>query len=122
VSQNDVSTFVLASAVACVVGCLGGAVIPVATGASQAFVGSISSSGLLGLIFTGRNVQLLRATSEVSLPPAVLTTIFGGWFMLAPLLYSDIGFLATAGTQLAGTVISTFGLYVTVAGVTDGPA
>lgn len=121
-SKNDVSTFVLASAVACFVGCLGGTVIPVVTGASQAFVGSISTSGLLGLAFTGRNVQLLRANGEVSLPPAVLTAIFGGWFMLAPLLYSDIGFLATAGTQLAGTIISTFGLYVTVAGLTDGPA
>lgn len=96
--------------------------IPIATGASQAFVGSISSSGLLGLVFTGRNVQLLRANGAVSLPPAVLTTIFGGWFMLAPLLYSDVGFLATAGTQLAGTIISTFGLYVTVAGLTDDPA
>jgi len=106
----------------CVVGCLAGAVIPFATGASQAFAGSISSSGLLGLVFTGRNVQLLRSTGEVSLPPAVLTTIFGGWFMLAPLLYSDVGVLATAGTQLAGTVISTFGLYVTIAGLTDDPA
>ena len=106
----------------CVGGCLSGAVVPIVTGASQAFVGSISSSGLLGLVFTGRSVQLLRATGEVSLPPAVLTTIFGGWFMLAPLLYSDVGFLATAGTQLAGTIISTFGLYVTVAGLTDDPA
>ena len=42
--------------------------------------------------------------------------------MLAPLLYSDVGVLATAGTQLAGTVISTFGLYVTIAGLTDDPA
>lgn len=121
-SERDASTFLLASAVLCVGGCLSGAVIPIATGASQAFVGSISSSGLLGLVFTGRNVQLLRANGTVSLPPAVLTTIFGGWFMLAPLLYSDVGFLATAGTQLAGTIISTFGLYVTVAGLTDDPA
>lgn len=91
-------------------------------GASAAFTGSVTSSGLLGLVFTVRNVQLLRATGEPSLAPAVLTTIFGGWFMLAPLLYTDVGFLATAGTQLAGTVISTFGLYVTVAGLADGPA
>ena len=121
-SERGASTFLLASTVICVGGCLSGAVIPVATGASQAFVGSISSSGLLGLVFTGRNVQLLRANGAVSLPPAVLTTIFGGWFMLAPLLYSEVGFLATAGTQLAGTIISTFGLYVTVAGLTGDPA
>jgi len=103
----------------CIVGCLGGAIIPVVTSTSQAFIGSISSSGLLGLVFTGRNVQLLRANGAVSLPPAVLTTIFGGWFMLAPLLYSDVGVFATAGTQLAGTIISTFGLYVTIAGLTN---
>ncbi len=116
------STFLLASALACVGGCLSGALIPVVTSTSQAFTGSISSSGLLGLVFTGRNVQLLRANGDVSLPPAVLTTVFGGWFMLAPLLYGDVGVLATAGTQLAGTIISTFGLYLTVAGLTDDPA
>lgn len=121
-SERAPSQFLLGSAVLCVVGCLGGALLPFVAGSSQAFIGSISSSGLLGLVFTVRNVQLLRATGEPSLPPAILTTIFGGWFMLAPLLYSDVGFLATAGTQLAGTVISTFGLYVTVAGLTDDPA
>lgn len=99
------------------VGCLAATVIPVATGASQAFTGSVASSGLLGLVFTVRNVQLLRAHGTPSLPPAVLTTIFGGWFMLAPLLYGDVGLLPTAGTQLAGTIVSTFGLYVFVAGV-----
>lgn len=121
-SNETVSTFLLASAVVCVFGCLGGAIIPVVTSTSPAFTGSITSSGLLGLVFTGRNVQLLRANDEVSLPPAVLTTIFGGWFMLAPLLYSDVGILATAGTQLAGTIISTFGLYVTIASLTNDPA
>lgn len=114
--------YLLALAVICVGGCLSGAVIPIVTGASKAFLGSISSSGLLGLVFTSRSVQLPRATGEVSLPPAVLMTIFGGWFMIAPLLCSDVGFLATTGTQLAGTIISTFGLYVTVAGLTDDPA
>jgi hypothetical protein len=49
----------------------------------------------------------------VSLPAAVLTTIFGGWFMIAPLLY-DVGFLATAGTQLFGMLVSAFALYMTV--------
>lgn len=100
----------------CVLGCLAAAIVPVATGASRAFVGSVVSSGLLGVVFAARNVQLLRTSGSPSLPPAVLTTIFGGWFMLAPLLY-DVGFLPTAGIQLVGTIISTFGLYVVVAGL-----
>lgn len=112
----------MVAALVCVLACLGAVLVPVATGAGRAFTGSITTSGLLGLVFTVRNVQLLRATGEPSLPPAVLTTIFGGWFMLAPLLYTDIGFLPTAGTQLSGTVISTFGLYVVVAGVAGGRA
>jgi hypothetical protein len=112
------SRFLLLSAAVCVLACAGAALIPLAVGTSRAFTGSITSSGLLGLVFAVRNVQLLNATGEPSLPPAVLTTIFGGWFMLAPLLYSDVGVLPTAGTQLAGTVISTFGLYVVVAGLT----
>ena len=41
--------------------------------------------------------------------------------MLAPLLY-EVGFLATAGTQSAGMLISTFSLYVVIAGLSDDPA
>nr|WP_232508573.1 MULTISPECIES: hypothetical protein [Haloarcula] len=121
-SEQPAPQFLVASAAVCVLGCLVGALLPIVVGSSAAFTGSVTSSGLLGLVFTVRNLQLLRVTGEPSLPPAVLTTIFGGWFMLAPLLYTDVGFLATAGTQLAGTVVSTFGLYVTVAGLADGPA
>ena len=104
-----------------VVGCLAAGLTPLVAGASTAFLGSVVSSAVLGLVFAGRTVQLLRATGRVSLPAAVLTTIFGGWFMLAPLLY-DVGFLATAGTQSAGMLISTFSLYVVVAGLTGDPA
>jgi hypothetical protein len=118
VSQTAPSRFLLVSAVVCVLACAAAAVVPLATGALPAFTGSVTSSGLLGLVFTVRNVQLLRATGRPGLPAAVLTTIFGGWFMLAPLLYSDTGFLPTAGVQLAGTLVSTFGLYVVVAGLT----
>jgi len=113
------SRFLSASTTVCVLACAGVAVLPLAVGSSRAFTGSISSSGLLGLVFAVRNLQLLRAAGAPSLPPAVLTTTFGGWFMLAPLLYPEVGFLPTAGTQLAGTVIATFGLYVVVAGLTE---
>jgi len=118
VTDQQPSRFILASAAACVVACAAVAVLPPLLGSSAAFTGSVSSSAVLGVVFAARNLQLLRAAGTPSLPPAVLTTIFGGWFMLAPLLYPDVGVLPTAGTQLGGTVIATFGLYVTVAGVT----
>ena len=111
------SRFLSAAAVIGILGCVLAAVTPLVAGAQTGFVGSIVTSGVLGVVFAVRNAQLLRAYGRVSLPPAVLTTIFGGWFMLAPLLY-DVGFLATAGTQLSGTLVATFGTYVVVAGLT----
>ncbi len=110
------SSFLLASAVIALLGCVLATVTPLATGASAAFTGSIVTSGVLGVVFAARNLQLLRGHGRVSLPAATLTLIFGGWFMLAPLLY-DPGFLATAGVQFAGTLIATFGAYVVVTGL-----
>ncbi|MEZ3145566.1 hypothetical protein [Halobaculum sp. MBLA0143] len=117
-SQTSASRFLIAATVIAAASCLAAGVTPLVTGASRAFTGSITTSGLLGVVFGARSVQLLRADGVVSLPPAVLTTIFGGWFMLAPLLY-EVGFLPTAGTQLAGTLVATFGFYAVVAGL-DG--
>jgi hypothetical protein len=119
VSRTQSPRFLVISAALGLVGCLAAAAVPLVAGASAAFTGSIVSSGLLGLVFAGRNLQLLRETGRVSLPAAVLTTIFGGWFMLAPLLY-DVGFLSTAGVQSAGMLISTFVLYLVVAGLAGG--
>jgi len=119
--MSDSNTFLSAATLLAVIGCLGAAVSPVVAGASAAYTGSVTTSGVLGVVFAGRSAQLFRATGRVSLPGAVLTTIFGGWFMAAPLLY-DAGFLATAGTQLAGTLVATFGLYTVVAGLTETDA
>lgn len=116
VSDTSSSRFLVASTAIGVVGCLAAAVTPIVTGASAAFTGSVATSGLLGIVFAAQGVRLLRTTGQLSLPPAVLTTVFGGWFMAAPLLY-DVGFLPTAGTQLAGTLVATFGFYTVVAGV-----
>ena len=121
VSRAPRSPFLRVATLICVAGCLGAAVTPIVAGASAAYTGSITTSGVLGVVFAGRGVQLYRATESVSLPAAVLTTIFGGWFMAAPLLY-DVGFIATAGTQLSGTVVATFGLYTVIAGLTDSAA
>ena len=46
--------------------------------------------------------------------------IFGVWFTAAPLLYDTdtVGFLATAGTQLAGLLVAAFATYLLVYGLT----
>ncbi|WP_182013183.1 hypothetical protein [Haloquadratum walsbyi] len=111
--QRDES-FLLTSAVIGVIGCLLAGVTPLIGGSSTAFTGSIVSSSLLGLVFAVQSLRLLRRDGVVALAPAVLTTIFGGWFMAAPLLY-DVGFIATAGTQFAGLLLAAFGLYLTLA-------
>lgn len=117
--DSEPSPFLSASAAVGLVGCVLATATPLATGASAAFTGSIVTSGVLGIVFAARNLQLLRGHERVSLPAATLTLIFGGWFMLAPLLY-DPGFLAIAGVQFAGTLVATFGAYVVVAGLAGG--
>jgi len=118
-TDSEPSAFLSASAAISLLGCGLAAATPLVTGASAAFTGSIVTSGVLGVVFATRHFQLLRGYGRVSLPAATLTLIFGGWFMLAPLLY-DVGFLATGGVQLAGTLIATFGAYGVVAGVAGG--
>ena len=118
-TDSEPSRFLSAAAAIALLGCVLAAATPPATGASTAFTGSIVTSGVLGIVFAARNLQLLRGRGRVSLPAATLTLIFGVWFMLAPLLY-DVGFLATGGVQLAGTLIATFAAYVAVAGLAGG--
>lgn len=115
-SSMQRSRFLSAAAVIALVGCLLATVTPLVAGASRAFVGSIVTSGLIGVVFAARNLQLYRQRGSPSIAAATLTTVFGGWFMLAPLLY-DVGFLATAGTQLAGLLIAAFAAYMFVAGL-----
>ena len=113
-------TFLTASAAVVVVGNLLAVVTPLVADPSRAFVGSIVTSGLLGLVFTLRTLQLLRRTGAVPVPAATLSMIFGVWFMAAPLLYDTdtVGFLATAGTQLAGLLVAAFATYLLVHGLT----
>jgi membrane associated rhomboid family serine protease len=106
--------FLLLGAVVGVVGCLLATATPLVAGAGAAFTGSVVTSGLLGTVFAVQNLRLFRRDGAVALAPAVLTVLFGVWFMLAPLLY-DVGFLATAGTQLAGLLVATFAGYMVVA-------
>lgn len=115
--------FLTASAVVVVVGNLLAVATPLVADAPRAFVGSIVTSGLLGLVFTVRALQLHRATGGVPLPATTLSVVFGVWFMGAPLLYgtATVGFVATAGTQFAGLLVAAFGTYLFVHGVTPGP-
>jgi hypothetical protein len=110
-------TFLTASAGLVVAGAVLATITPVVGGAPTAFVGSIVTSGLLGLVFTVRNLRVFRATAAVGLPAATLSMIFGIWFMIAPLLY-DVGFVATAGTQFAGLLVASFATYMLVHGLT----
>lgn len=116
-SRSTSSRFLEGSAAVGIVGCLGAAVTPLVADTSAAFTGSIVTSGALGVLFAARSAQLLRRDGRVSVAATTLTTVFGGWFMLAPLLY-DVGFLATGGTQFAGMLITTFTTYMLVAGLT----
>jgi hypothetical protein len=111
-TQRGVDQFVTVSGYVTVVGCLLATATPFVAGATAAFTGSLVTSGVIGTVFAARNLQAIRA-GAVALAPAVLSTIFGGWFMLAPLLY-DVGFVATAGTQLAGLLVAAFGMYAVV--------
>lgn len=114
--------FLTLSAAGVVVGNLLAIVAPLAGSPPRAFLGSVVTSGVFGLVFTVRTLQLLRATETVPLPAATLSTVFGGWFMIAPVLYGTdaVGFVATAGTQFGGLVTSAFGTYLIVAGLTAG--
>jgi hypothetical protein len=107
--------FLLACAAAATVGCLLATATPIVAGASAAFTGSVVTSGLLGTLFAVQNFRLFRRDRAVALAPAVLTVVFGVWFMAAPLLYAEVGFLATAGAQLAGLLVAAFAFYMVIA-------
>jgi hypothetical protein len=109
--------FLLACAVAAALGCLLATVTPIVSGASAAFTGSIVTSGLLGTLFAVQNLRLFRRDRAVALAPAALTLVFGVWFMTAPLLYTEVGFFATAGTQFAGLLVAAFAFYMSAARV-----
>ncbi len=109
--------FLLSCAVAAVLGCLVATVTPMIAGTSAAFTGSLVTSGVLGTLFAAQNLRLFRRDRAIALAPAALTVVFGIWFMTAPLLYTGVGFLATAGTQFAGLLVAAFAFYMVIARV-----
>jgi hypothetical protein len=96
------------------IGCLAATVaVPLATDVT-AFRGSIATSGLVALVFAVQNLRLLVTTNRPHLPPAAITTVFGLWFVAAPLLYTEPGLLPTAILQFCGLLVAAFAGYLTL--------
>lgn len=116
VTEAHTSRSLTASAAITVVGSLMTTIRPLAAKASAAFTGSVVTSGLLGILSASRSMQLFRQRGSVNLPAAVLRTIFGIWFIMAPLLY-EVRSVSTPGTQFAGMLVASFALYLVVTGL-----
>lgn len=110
--------FPTAAATVAVVGCLLAAVAAVAGSPTAAFRGSVTASAAVGLIFAVGHLRGVRAEGP-RLPGALVTAVFGFWFMAAPLLYDDVGFVATAGVQFAGLLTAAFAGYNALAAIEE---
>lgn len=114
------TAFLTVSLVVVASGVLIGILTPIVAGTGSAFRGSIVASGLVGLVFALQHLRRFRWDSQPHLPEAAVTTVFGGWFIVAPLLYS-VGFVAIAGVQFAGLLVASFSGYLALAAIDDGP-
>jgi hypothetical protein len=103
------------AAIGCLVATI---VVPLVTNV-DAFRGSIATSGLVALVFAVQNLRLLLSTQRPHLPAAAITTVFGLWFVAAPLLYSEPRLLATAIVQFCGLLVASFAGYLTLAALSD---
>jgi len=87
---------------------------PYVGAASPAFRGSLTATGLLGTVFAAQQLRLIREEGYPRLPAATITTLFGLAYLVAPLLYEDVGFAPTAAAQFAGILTASFGGYAAV--------
>jgi len=110
------SRFTTGVCVVAVLGCLLVASAPLVLGASAAFRGSVVASGLLGVVFAGYNAYSVRAYGQPRLAAGVMTAIFGGWFVAAPLVYT-VGSVLTAVVQTGGALTAAFGGYAAIEAV-----
>jgi hypothetical protein len=99
----------LLAVVGCLVAIVGGVVAE-----NSAFRGSIAASGAIGLVFAAQNARVLGARGVAHPAPAVVTTVFGLLFVVAPLLYTLPGYLSTALAQFGGLVTAAFAGYTAV--------
>lgn len=114
------TSFLSVSLVVVALGILIAILSPIVAGAGSAFRGSIVASGLVSLVFAHQHLRRFRWDGQPHLPEAAVTTVFGGWFVTAPLLYS-VGFVATASVQFAGLLVASFSGYLALAAIGDGP-
>jgi uncharacterized membrane protein len=110
------SRFTTGVCVIAIVGCLLVASAPLVLGAPAAFRGSVVASGLLGVVFAGYNAYSVRAYGQPRLAAGVMTAIFGGWFVAAPLVYT-VGSVLTAVVQTGGALTAAFGGYAAIEAV-----
>ena len=67
-------------------------------------------------MFAGYNVYSVRAYGQPRLAAGVMTAIFGGWFVAAPLVYT-VGDVLTALVQTGGALTAAFGGYIAIEAV-----
>lgn len=82
------SRFTSAVCLVAIVGCLIVAVGPLLLGAPAAFHGSVVASALFGAVFAGYNAYSMRTYGQPRLAAGFITTVFGLWFVGAPLVYT----------------------------------
>jgi len=115
--RRRVDPFVTGAAWFALLGCLVTTVVPPVLTDVAAFRGSLAVSGLVSLAFAGQTVRSLTASGRPELPASAVTTVFGLWFVVAPLRYGEPGLYATAAAQAAGVLVAAFAGYLTLAGL-----
>ncbi|MFB6154003.1 MAG: hypothetical protein ABEJ27_07100 [Halodesulfurarchaeum sp.] len=110
--------FIFGSIIVVIAGLLLAATTPLVAGAAAAFRGSVVASAVVGLVFAVQHQRRFQRDGRPHVPDAAVSTVFGAWFIAAPLLY-DVGFIATAGVQFAGLLVAAFGGYLTLAAIVD---
>jgi hypothetical protein len=98
------------------VGCLCVIVAPVVFNTTAAFRGSVVGSAVVGAVFAGYNLYTVRAYGQPRLAAGLMTAVFGGWFIAAPLVY-PVGDVPTAIVQTCGMLTAAFGGYAAVEAV-----
>lgn len=109
--------FTLAAGAVALLGCLLAVAAPYLGDAPASFRGSLTAAGLVGTVFAAQQLRLIREEGRPRLPAATITMLFGLSFLVAPLLYSEVGFVVTAVAQSAGLLTAAFGGYTAVEGL-----
>lgn len=99
-------------------GCLGVLVASFAVIEVPVFRRTLLSSSAVGTVFALQNVRVIEAERAPQPAAAVLTAVFGAWFVTAPLLYQDPGVAGTAVSQAGGLIVGAFGAYVAIESLT----